>query len=215
MGLMSFALRLVVSLILATVAVGAVSASEVVKSEFRSAWITTGWTLDWPAMKSSAEQQKRDMDRMLDSLAANHFNAVNFKVRALCDAMYASGFDPWSYWLTGTRGKDPGYDPLQYVVEACHKRGMECHAWVNPYRFSTGEEWDTDIDNELKASGHLLSFGGVTILNPAHQWTITRIVNVCREIVNNYDVDGLLFDDFRGGKIGRVTLEWAEQEKSE
>ena len=109
---MSFALRLVVSLILATVAVGAVSASEVVKSEFRSAWITTGWTLDWPAMKSSAEQQKRDMDRMLDSLAANHFNAVNFKVRALCDAMYASGFDPWSYWLTGTRGKDPGYDSM-------------------------------------------------------------------------------------------------------
>ena len=176
-------------------AFGAMAAG-VVKSEFRSAWVATVWALDWPSTGASAETQKAEIDEMLDSLAANNFNAVNFQVRSMCDAMYRSSYEPWSSYLTGTRGTDPGYDPLQYVVEGCHKRGMECHAWVNPYRFSTGSNWTTEADNQLRTDGHLLTHGSTTILDPAQQWTIDRIVNVCREIITGYDVDGILYDDY-------------------
>lgn len=173
------------------------------KREFRSAWVATVWALDWPRdvngselCSMNGEAQKAAMTRLLDSLKNNNFNAVNFQVRSMCDAMYKSSYEPWSSYLTGTRGQAPNYDPLQFVVEECHKRGMECHAWINPYRFSTGSDWNTEQDKQLKASGHLLSYGKNVILNPAHQWTIDRIVNVCKEVITNYDVDGILYDDY-------------------
>ncbi len=166
------------------------------KREFRSAWIATVWCLDWPSQGAGATKQMQQMDRLLDSLQVNNFNAVNFQVRSMCDAMYRSSFEPWSSYLTGTRGQDPGFDPLQYVVEGCHKRGMECHAWVNPYRWSTGTDWNTPQDQELKEDGWLLTHGTYTILDPGQQRTIDRIVAVCKEIITNYDVDGILYDDY-------------------
>ena len=166
------------------------------KYEFRSAWVATVWCLDWPSQGAGAAKQKAQMDRLLDSLQVNRFNAVNFQVRSMCDAMYQSSLEPWSSYLTGTRGQDPGFDPLQYVVEGCHKRGMECHAWVNPYRWSTGTDWNTPQDQELKEDGWLLSHGTTIILDPGQQRTIDRIVAVCQEIITNYDVDGILYDDY-------------------
>ena len=166
------------------------------KREFRSAWIATVWGLDWPTQGAGAAKQKAQMDRLLDSLQVNRFNAVNFQVRSMCDAMYQSSIEPWSSYLTGTRGQDPGFDPLQYVVEGCHKRGMECHAWVNPYRWSTGTNWNTPYDQELKEDGWLLTHGATVILDPGQQRTIDRIVAVCKEIITNYDVDGILYDDY-------------------
>lgn len=166
------------------------------KREFRSAWIATVWGIDWPSQGAGAARQQAAMDRMLDSLQVNGFNAVNFQVRSMCDAMYRSSMEPWSSYLTGTRGTDPGFDPLQYVVEGCHKRGMECHAWVNPYRWSTGTDWNTAQDQELKQDGWLLTHGTTIILDPGQQRTIDRIVAVCREIITNYDVDGILYDDY-------------------
>ena len=166
------------------------------KREFRSAWIATVWCLDWPSQGAGAAKQKQQMDRLLDSLQVNRFNAVNFQVRSMCDAMYQSSIEPWSSYLTGTRGADPGFDPLQYVVEGCHKRGMECHAWVNPYRWSTGTNWNTPYDQELKNDGWLLTHGSTIILDPGQQRTIDRIVAVCKEIISNYDVDGILYDDY-------------------
>ena len=166
------------------------------KREFRSAWIATVWCLDWPSQGAGAAKQKAQMDRLLDSLQVNGFNSVNFQVRSMCDAMYQSSYEPWSSYLTGTRGQDPGFDPLQYVVEGCHKRGMECHAWVNPYRWSTGTDWNTPQDRELKENGWLLTYGSYTILDPGQQRTIDRIVAVCKEIITKYDVDGILYDDY-------------------
>lgn len=166
------------------------------KREFRSAWVATVWGLDWPSQGAGATKQKAKMDQLLDSLQANNFNAVNFQVRSMCDAMYKSSYEPWSSYLTGTRGQDPGFDPLQYVVEGCHQRGMECHAWVNPYRFSTGSDWNTTQDQELKNNGWLLTYGSTVILDPGQQRTIDRIVAVCQEIITNYDVDGILYDDY-------------------
>ena len=188
--------RIITALALVIVMVTQVWGYGMPKREFRSAWIATVWCLDWPSQGAGATKQKQEMDRLLDSLHVNNFNAVNFQVRSMCDAMYQSSIEPWSSYLTGTRGADPGFDPLQYVVEGCHKRGMECHAWVNPYRWSTGTNWNTPYDQELKNDGWLLAYGSTIILDPGQQRTIDRIVAVCKEIITNYDVDGILYDDY-------------------
>lgn len=172
------------------------------KREFRSSWVATVWCLDWPNENSrgtdanATAKMKQQLITLLDSLSRNNFNAVNFQVRSMCDAMYQSSYEPWSSYLTGTRGAKPGFDPLAMCVEECHKRGMECHAWVNPYRFSTGTDWNCPQDQELKNDGWLLTHGSTIILDPAQQRTIDRIVNVCKEIIMNYDVDGILYDDY-------------------
>ena len=172
------------------------------KREFRSSWVATVWCLDWPNENSrgtsvaAADKMKQELVTLLDSLARNNFNAVNFQVRSMCDAMYQSSYEPWSSYLTGTRGAAPAFDPLAFCVQECHKRGMECHAWVNPYRFSTGTDWNTAQDQELKNNGWLLTHGSTIILDPAQQRVIDRIVNVCKEIITKYDVDGILYDDY-------------------
>ena len=191
--------RYLVSLLVVTLLSGFMTEAQawgMPKREFRSAWVATVWCLDWPSQGAGAAKQKQEMDRLLDSLQVNGFNAVNFQVRSMCDAMYKSSLEPWSSYLTGTRGADPGFDPLEYVVEGCHKRGMECHAWVNPYRWSTGSDWNTAQDQALKDEGWLLTYGNYVILDPGQQRTIDRIVAVCKEIITGYDVDGILYDDY-------------------
>lgn len=182
-------------------AIAALPMSSGVKREVRSVWMATVWALDWPSSTSSTTAQKNEMVKYLDVLQKNNFNAVYFQVRTMSDAFYKSSYEPWSSYLTGTRGKDPGWDPLAFVVEECHKRGMECHAWVNPYRFSTGSNWSTAQDQALKSAGMLLVYTKsdgktTTILNPGLESVRKRIVDVCKEIISNYDVDGLVFDDY-------------------
>lgn len=182
-------------------AIAALPMSSGVKREVRSVWMATVWALDWPSSTRSTTAQKNEMVKYLDVLQKNNFNAVYFQVRTMSDAFYKSSYEPWSSYLTGTRGKDPGWDPLAFVVEECHKRGMECHAWVNPYRFSTGSNWSTAQDQALKSAGMLLAYTKsdgktTTILNPGLESVRKRIVDVCKEIISNYDVDGLVFDDY-------------------
>lgn len=182
-------------------AIAALPMSSGVKREVRSVWMATVWALDWPSSTNSTTAQKNEMVKYLDVLQKNNFNAVYFQVRTMSDAFYKSSYEPWSSYLTGTRGKDPGWDPLAFVVEECHKRGMECHAWVNPYRFSTGSNWSTAQDQALKSAGMLLAYTKsdgktTTILNPGLESVRKRIVDVCKEIISNYDVDGLVFDDY-------------------
>lgn len=182
-------------------AIAALPMSSGVKREVRSVWMATVWALDWPSSTSSTTAQKNEMVKYLDVLQKNNFNAVYFQVRTMSDAFYKSSYEPWSSYLTGTRGKDPGWDPLAFVVEECHKRGMECHAWVNPYRFSTGSNWSTAQDQALKSAGMSLAYTKsdgktTTILNPGLESVRKRIVDVCKEIISNYDVDGLVFDDY-------------------
>lgn len=182
-------------------AIAALPMSSGVKREVRSVWMATVWALDWPSSTSSTTAQKNEMVKYLDVLQKNNFNAIYFQVRTMSDAFYKSSYEPWSSYLTGTRGKDPGWDPLAFVVEECHKRGMECHAWVNPYRFSTGSNWSTAQDQALKSAGMLLAYTKsdgktTTIMNPGLESVRKRIVDVCKEIISNYDVDGLVFDDY-------------------
>lgn len=112
--------------------------ADVVKREFRSAWIATVANIDWPKQKGASAsviaQQKSDLIAYIDQMEAMNLTSICFQVRSMCDAMYKSSYEPWSSYLTGTRGADPGWDPLQFVVDECHKRGIEVYAWVNPYR---------------------------------------------------------------------------------
>ena len=107
------------------------------KREFRGIWIATVNNLDWPRKAGeNTEDQKAELLSILDSLEELHFNAVFFQARPASDAFYKSETEPWSVYLTGQQGKAPenGWDPLQFMIEECHKRGMELHAWMNPYR---------------------------------------------------------------------------------
>ena len=196
--------RIMMLLIAVALSAGIIAnADEARKREMRAAWVATVYCIDWPSTQGNVSAQKTEIDTYLDNFKARNMNAIFFQVRSMCDAMYQSSYEPWSSYLTGTRGQNPGYDPLAYVVEQCHQRGIECHAWVNPYRWSASASanWDTPQDKDLKNKGMLLSYTNssgtkTTILNPGLPATRERIVNVIREIITNYDVDGVVFDDY-------------------
>lgn len=117
-----------------TPAVGSAS-----KYEFRGVWTATVTNIDWPtdAAKGNVEKQKQELIDILNQLQAGNINAVCLQVRSLCDALYESSYEPWSAALMGTRGTGPGYDPLQFAIDEAHQRGMELHAWVNPFRVTS------------------------------------------------------------------------------
>lgn len=175
-----------------------------VEREMRSAWVATVWRLDWPETTASPgnqtqiNKQKQQMVRLIDSLYVNNFNAINLQVRSRADAFYKSSYDPWSSELTGTRGADPGWDPLAFAVEECHKRGMEIHAWLNPYRYESATgQWDGQSGNYRSQHPEwILDVKGAAIFNPALQEVTDLICNIAGEIVTKYDVDGVLFDDY-------------------
>ena len=173
------------------------------KREMRSVWIATVFNIDWPKGDhyGKPDQMKADLIAYLEACKTANLNSVCFQVRPMCDAFYKSSYEPWSSYLSGSRGTDPGWDPLAFAVQEAHKRGLRIDAWVNPYRYSktpeqpwAGSSWSNAKDAEARK--HLLTYGGVSILDPAQQWTIDRIVNVCVEIITKYDVDGLVFDDY-------------------
>ena len=174
-------------------------------AEMRSAWIATVYRLDWPPSvitstgnTSQINSQKNAMTKMLDSLSVNNMNAAMFQVRSRCDAMYKSSYEPWSTDLVSKRGMDPGYDPLLFFVDECHKRGMEAHAWINPYRYeSSVNQWDgTPKAYRDEHPDWVMDYGTASILNPGLPEVRQRICDVVAEIVTNYDIDGLLFDDY-------------------
>ena len=171
------------------------------KREWRSTWLATVANIDWPRVRGTSPeiiaQQKQGMIDYLDGLKMMNMNAICFQVRSMCDAMYESSYEPWSSYLTGTRGTNPGWDPLAFVVEECHKRGIDCYAWVNPYRWtSNNANWKTPIDQSFKDRGLLLASGERIYLNPGLPEVREHIVNVCKEIITKYDVQGLIFDDY-------------------
>ncbi len=171
------------------------------KREFRATWLATVSSIDWPNVKNNPTSQKAALDDILDALEQANMNAVCFQVRSLCDAMYKSSYEPWSSGLTGKRGTDPGYDPLAYLIEEAHKRGIEVHAWVNPFRYETSSgAFGTDDPVRKRMSQYILSYNNGsfsgTILDPGRPEVREYNVQVAKEIVENYDIDGFLFDDY-------------------
>lgn len=171
------------------------------KTEFRSTWVSTVFNIDWPNTPGTSEVQirvqKNDMTKMLDSLAVNNFNAICFQARPMADAMYDSEYEPWSEFLTGTRGLDPGWDPLAFTVEECHSRGMECHVWINPFRFNTtGASGEGDPTGYYEKGWLMTTPRDYRYLNPSIAEVRAHIVNICKDIITKYDVDGIIFDDY-------------------
>lgn len=184
------------------------SAAIPIKREFRAVWVSTVYCLDWPTYSTGdalqgtssliVNTQKFRLRQILDSMKQHRFNVIFFQVRPMSDALYNSSVEPTSSYLTGTRGRKASWDPLEYAIEEAHKRGLELHAWVNPYRWagSATVDWDTPWDQEVKQKGWILTSASGKILNPGLPEVEDHIVNVCKEIISNYDVDGLVFDDY-------------------
>jgi len=147
------------------------------------------------------------IDEMFDQAVELNMNAVIVHVRPFGDAFYPSEIFPWSKYISGTQGKDPGFDPLDYMVKAAHERGLQFHAWINPYRVTSGttdvntlskdnraRRWFTSKSKEQQR--RVLAFGGSLYYNPSDEWVQFFIRSGVKEIVENYDVDGIHFDDY-------------------
>ncbi|MDR1381567.1 MAG: family 10 glycosylhydrolase, partial [Tannerella sp.] len=176
-------------------------ASQPPKREMRATWIATVGSIDWPKQTSAASQQD-EMRKMLDSIQALNLNTVFFQVRSRCDAMYNSAYEPWSSDLKIARGATPAYDPLAFALEECHKRGLECHAWLNPYRYNNiGAGWtgsnNSPLNYENTHPDWLLWYSSNVVLDPARPEVRQQIKNVVGDIVSKYDnLDGIVFDDY-------------------
>lgn len=173
------------------------------KREFRASWLTTVWAIDWPtswgqSSDAGTQAQQNELRAIVDSLEVARMNAVFFQVRGFCDAMYNSAYEPWSKYLTGTRGGVPKYDPLALLVEYAHSKGIEVHAWMNPYRYSTSNDTYGNLDTDYSHTHPewLVNCGGYYILNPCLPEVKERIAAVVADLVSHYDVDGVIFDDY-------------------
>lgn len=167
------------------------------KREFRGAWMSTAWQTRYRTM--SPQQMKQYFVESLDELQAMGINAIIFQVRPQADAFYKSKYEPWSAHLTGVQGQAPegGFDPLKFLIAECHKRNMELHAWLNPYRVTTSE-------NDVLASTHkfysspelFVRYGGKIYFDPGMKGSRDFICNVVEDILLNYDVDAIHMDDY-------------------
>ncbi len=169
------------------------------KRELRAAWITTFTNLDWPTRRGlSVEEQKAEFERILDEYQLAKINCVIVQIRASGDAFYPSKYAPWSEYLTGTQGKHPGYDPLQFMIEQCHKRNMEFHAWLNPFRAVSSVKFSSVSDNNVtkKHPDWFFNYSGGIYFNPGIKEARQHIINVVAEVVHNYDIDAIHFDDY-------------------
>lgn len=170
------------------------------KREFRAAWIATVANIDWPSAPGlSSDAQKAEFIRLLDMLKRNGMNAVVVQVRPSADALYASTIEPWSYWLTGRQGDapQPYYDPLQFMITETHKRGMEFHAWFNPYRavFDMRGYLAPNHITKLRP-GWFLKYGDKLYFNPGLPEVWDYLTNLISDVVRRYDIDAVHFDDY-------------------
>lgn len=175
------------------------------KHEMRGVWLTTVVNLDWPSSRTATPaQQEAELVRMLDDLKAIGMNAVFFQVRAEADALFESPFEPWSYWLTNEQGRapEPRWDPLAVAVSEAHKRGMELHAWLNPYRAHRDLRTYPWSKTHIGATrpDWILTFESTAahyaMLNPGLPEVRDHIAAIVADIVRRYQVDGIHFDDY-------------------
>ena len=180
------------------------------KREMRATWLTTVLNTDWPSDSiTDIKKQQRELCEILDSVASLNFNAVFFQIRPACDAFYHSAYEPWSSWLNKGRGVNPGYDPLEFCIEECHKRGLSCHGWINPYRYALQQGWKhrDDLRNDY-ARTHpdwLLKYKTCTILDPGNPAVQRQIKKIVGDIINHYRVDGIILDDYFYSYDGTTT----------
>jgi uncharacterized lipoprotein YddW (UPF0748 family) len=171
------------------------------KYEFRAAWIATVSNIDWPSPGNfDPASQKAEFIVLLDKLRNNGLNAVVVQVRPASDAFYPSQYEPWSEWLTGKQGRPPSpyYDPLRFMIDETHKRGMEFHAWCNPYRaeFSIGRSSISPTHITRIHPEWFLAYGGKRYFDPGNKEAQLYVTSVIRDIVRRYDIDAIHLDDY-------------------
>ena len=172
------------------------SAAAQVKREFRGAWIQA---VNGQWIGQSTQQMQATLIQQLDALQRMGTNVIIFQVRPECDALYPSNIEPWSRFLTGQQGKAPNpyWDPLQWMVEQCHVRGMELHAWINPYRAKTKTTNVVSTTHITQTHpGRVFSYDGQLLLDPGMQENRDYICSVVADIVKRYNVDGIHYDDY-------------------
>jgi len=167
--------------------------------ETRGLWIATVANIDWPSRSSlSPEQQRAELVSIFDRAAAAGFNTIVFHVRPAADAVYRSSIEPWGAMLSGTQGTDPGYDPLAFAVQEAHARGLQLHAWINPFRAGN------TADSARLSPTHLFTsrrdlvrvYGSQLWLDPGESDVQDHVMRVVGDIVQRYDIDGIHADDY-------------------
>lgn len=187
-----------------TPSTASVNTSPVASNEIRGIWVATAFCIDFPQKAIGIENQKQLIIQILDDTKKYGLNTVFFQVRPMADSLYKSDVFPWSKYLTGTQGKDPGYDPLEYLIDEAHKRNISVQAWINPYRVCEQSDYNT-----LSASNPAKLHPDWTVtytdssnnqnwiwFNPALPEVRNLITQGVTEIVKNYKIDGIHFDDY-------------------
>jgi uncharacterized lipoprotein YddW (UPF0748 family) len=169
-------------------------------SEFRAVWIATINNIDWPSKPNlSVDEQKSEFLKLLDTFQQFNLNVVILQVRAASDAFYQSTTEPWSHFLTGKQGKAPipFYDPLAWAIEMCHQRGMELHAWFNPFRVRNVGFYPLAPNSfAAKHPQYVKEFDKKLFLDPGYPQVVSHLVAVIAEVAHKYDVDAILLDDY-------------------
>ena len=176
-----------------------VNKAQAAEKEMRAAWVSTVYNLDWPKTKNNASKQKQELTQLMDKLKGCGINTIVLQVRPESDALYKSSINPWSKYLTGTQGKDPGYDPLAFAIQEAHKRGMELHAWMNPYRVtSSGTDLNSLVSSHpaRKNPSWVIKYNNKMYYDPGNPAVVDYLVKTVKEVVDKYDVDGIHFDDY-------------------
>ncbi|MEM7388170.1 MAG: family 10 glycosylhydrolase [Verrucomicrobiota bacterium] len=168
--------------------------------EFRGAWIATVHNIDWPSKPGlSASRQKAELIAILDHARSLHLNAIILQVRPACDALYASSREPWSPFLTGRMGRPPSpyYDPLSFAVFAAHERGLELHAWFNPFRALASSRTKVSPNHVTRTHpAAIRAFQNQRWLDPGDPWVHDHSIGVIIDVVQRYDIDGVHIDDY-------------------
>lgn len=195
-----FSVFLIVASILTAQSGFAQRSTEAPKREFRGVWIATVANIDWPTRQGMpAAQQRAELIAILDAHQRAGINAIMFQIRPGADALYGKSREPWSAFLSGTQGRAPSpvYDPLDFAIKEAHSRGMELHAWMNPYRATFNSASNVAPDHiTRKKPEWFFTYGGKKYFNPALPEVRSYISSVVMDVVRNYDVDGIHFDDY-------------------
>lgn len=180
--------------------VGQAKAQTPPKREFRAVWIATVDNIDWPSVRGlSSDNQQAEFINLLDQHQRAGINAVVVQIRAAADAFYAKGAEPWSFWLTGQQGRAPVpfYDPLEFMIREAHDRGMEFHAWFNLDRATFSKLSSVTADHiSNRRPDWMLLYGGRKLFNLGLPEVRDYVTGIVTNIVRNYDVDGIHFDDY-------------------
>ncbi|MBK5196241.1 MAG: family 10 glycosylhydrolase, partial [Proteiniphilum sp.] len=166
--------------------------------EMRAVWMVTAWELDWPRGDHNVETQKQQYITYLEKFEQLNINALFFQVKGMGDAFYDSPYEPWSESISGVRGKDPGYDILTFMIDEAHKRDIEFHAWMNPYRIDTRADNSqpySPLHSSVKPEW-VMNHEKLQIYNPALPEVRQRLFDIVKDLIMKYDVDGIHFDDY-------------------